>query len=259
MRAGSVGDDVRRIADGVRRRVRYSGVRAEPGIVLRELDVDGERMLLADVEGSVAVEVVAGEVGQGAYDFRDIDIAPGDTILDIGAHIGIVSIYLAKRHPDARILAFEAVPRVFDLLVANVKRNKVRNVVPFNVAVTGDGRDLDLVSHPQSNTGGGSAYAADHALPGHDRVTVPSVTLDQILDRHDIGHCPLLKIDIEGAEYEVLYEAKRLPVIANIRGEFHENAYLMSNGYSMDELRDYCDDLIGAGRTRFTRCHMPDV
>jgi FkbM family methyltransferase len=259
MRAGSVGDDVRRIADGVRRRVRYSGVRAEPGIVLRELDVDGERMLLGDVEGSVAVEVVAGEVGQGAYDFRDIDIAPGDTILDIGAHIGIVSIYLAKRHPDARILAFEAVPRVFDLLVANVKRNKVRNVVPFNVAVTGDGRDLDLVSHPQSNTGGGSAYAADHALPGHDRVTVPSVTLDQILDRHDIGHCPLLKIDIEGAEYEVLYEAKRLAVIANIRGEFHDNAYLMSNGYSMDELRDYCDDLIGAGRTRFTRCHMPDV
>ncbi|MDQ1381744.1 MAG: hypothetical protein QOJ71_2463 [Actinomycetota bacterium] len=259
MRAASVPEHVRRIADGIRRRVRYSGVHAEPGIVLRELDVDGECMLLGDVEGSVAVEVVAGEVGQGAYDFRDIDISPGDTILDIGAHIGVVSIYLAQRNPDARILAFEAVPRVFDLLVANLKRNKVRNVVAFNVAVTGDGRDLELVSHPQSNTGGGSAYAADHDLPGHDRVTVASVTLDQIIDRHDIDHCPLLKIDIEGAEYEVLYEAKRLAVIANIRGEFHENAHLLSNGYSMDGLRDYCDALVGAGRTRFTRCYMPDV
>jgi Met-10+ like-protein len=118
----------KRVADGFRRRLKYSGVRAEPDVVLRELHVCGEQLLLGDIAGSVAVEVVAGEVGHGAYDFRDIEIQPGDTILDIGAHIGVVSIFLAKRHPDVRVLAFEPVPRVFELLSANLRRNRVHNV-----------------------------------------------------------------------------------------------------------------------------------
>ncbi len=249
----------KRVADGIRRRLKYSGVRAEPGVVLRELRVCGEQLLLGDIAGSVAVEVVAGEVGLGAYDFRDIDLEPGDTILDIGAHIGVVSIFLAKRNPDVRVLAFEAIPRVFELLTANLRRNRVHNVTAFNLAVTGDGRDVELMSHLQSNTGGGSAYIADHELFGHDRVTVPSITLDQIMEQHQIERCPLLKIDIEGGEYDVLYRAKMLSRVANIRGEFHENRFLLSRGHSMEKLRDHCDNLLGQGRTVFTRCYMPDV
>ncbi len=227
--------------------------------MLRELHVSGEQLLLGDVAGSVAVEVVAGEVGHGAYDFCDIALAPGDTIVDIGAHIGVVSIFLAKRNPGVRILAFEAVPRVFELLSANLKRNRIHNVIAFNLAVTGDGHDLELVSHLESNTGGGSAYVTDRDLPGHDRVVVPSITLDQILEQHQIQRCPLLKIDIEGGEYDVLYNAQLLSRVANIRGEFHENQYLLSQGYSMETLRDHCDGLVGRGRTAFTRCYLPDV
>jgi FkbM family methyltransferase len=249
----------KRVADGFRRRLKYSGVRAEPGVVLRELQVCGEQLLLGDVAGSVAVEVVAGEVGQGAYDFRDIELEPGDTVLDIGAHVGVVSIFLAKRHPDVRVLAFEPVPRVFELLSANLRRNRVHNVSAYNLAVTGDGRDLDLITHLQSNTGGSTACTENHDLAGHDRHTAASVTLDQILERHEIASCPLLKIDIEGSEYEVLYNARLLSRVVNIRGEFHENRYLLSQGYSMDALRDHCDDLLGPGRTAFTRCYMPDV
>jgi FkbM family methyltransferase len=249
----------KRVADGFRRRLRYSGVRAEPDVVLRELDVGGEQLLLGDIAGSVAVEVVAGEVGHGAYDFRDIDLEPGATVLDIGAHIGVVSIFLAKRHPNVSILAFEPVPRVFELLAANLKRNRVHNVSAYNLAVTGDGRDLELFSHLQSNTGGSTACTANHDLAGHDRNTAASVTLDEILERHRIASCPLLKIDIEGGEYEVLYNARLLSRVVNIRGEFHENKYLLSQGYSMDSLRGYCDELLGPGRTVFTRCYMPDV
>jgi FkbM family methyltransferase len=246
------------IAHGIRRRLKYSGVHAEPGVVLRELRVGGERLLLGDVDGSVAAEVVAGEIGHGAYDFGDIELSPGDTVLDVGAHIGIVSIYLAKRFPDVRILSFEAMPRVFALLTANLKRNKVHNVTAYNLAVTGDGRDLALQSHPGSNTGGGSAWVADHALAGHDQVTIPSLTLDRILEQHGVERCPLLKIDIEGGEYDVLYNAKLLARVANIRGEFHENEFLTAQGHSMDALGAYCDGVIGAGHTIFTRCYPAD-
>ena len=57
----------------------------------------------------------------------------------------------------------------------------------------------------------------------------------------------------------MLYNAKLLERVANIRGEFHENEYLRSQGYSMDALSDYCDGVLGAGHTTFTRCYMPDV
>ena len=221
-----------RVKDGVRRRLQYSGVRAEPGVVLRELSVNGEWMLLGDLEGSVAVEVVAGEVGHGAYDFSDIPLRPGDTVIDIGAHLGVVSIYLAKRVPGITVLAYEPVPHVYALLLANLRRNRVHNVKPFNLAVTADGTDVDLVTHA-SNTGGGTAHLSTVELPGHGRVTAHSVTLDQILETHEIERCPLLKIDIEGGEYDVLYNTKLLSRIEHIRGEFHENEHLRSQGYEI--------------------------
>src|SRR5207253_534835 len=100
---------------------------------LREFRVDGVAMLLADIAGSVAVEVVAGEIGYGAYDFSDLAFQPGDVIIDLGAHVGVVSTFLAKQHPDVTIHAFEPTPPVYTLLVENLHRNRVRNVIPHKL------------------------------------------------------------------------------------------------------------------------------
>jgi FkbM family methyltransferase len=133
------------------------------------------------------------------------------------------------------ILAFESVPRVFELLEANLKRNRVDNVSAYNLPVTGDGRDLELFSHLQSNSGGSTACTENRDLAGHDRHTAAPVTLDEILERHQIASCPLLKIDIEGGEY------------------------LLSRGYSMDALRGYCDELLGPCRTLHALLHARRV
>jgi len=244
---------------GVRRRVQYSGVHTEVGTVLRELDVAGQRLLLADLVGSVAVEVVAGEIGNGAYDFEGIGLRPGDVVIDLGAHVGVVSIFLAKQYPNLRILAFEPMPQVFALLKANLRRNRVRNVLAVNMAVSGHGANLDLVAHLASNTGGGTSCLSTLDLPDHERITVPSITLDQIFVEYDIGRCALLKIDIEGGEHEVLRSSKRLSQVANIRGEFHENAFLRSRGHSMRRLQEYCEGVVGSGCVAYTECYMADL
>ena len=80
-----------------------------------------------------------------------------------------------------------------------------------------------------------------------------------VIARLGLARVDFVKIDVEGAEYEVLYNARTLAKIRNIRGEFHANAYLRSRGFDMDELKDYCDRIIGPGHTRFTRCTMPDL
>jgi FkbM family methyltransferase len=205
------------------------------------------------------MEVVVSEVGNGAYDFSDIPLKAGDTVVDLGAHIGVVSMYLAKTNPGIRVLSFEPMPRVFALLSANLKRNRVTNVQAFNVGVSAHGKPIDMVAHLDSNTGGGTSCLSTLDLAGHVRATVPTTTIDDIFASHHIVHCPLLKIDIEGAEHEVLRAATVLDRVDNIRAEFHQNTYLVSHGHTMDGLREYCEGIVGVGHVRYTECLMADI
>jgi len=215
------------------------------------------RLWLAEVEGSIAVQVVAGEVGDGAYDFSDIDFQPGDVVVDIGAHVGVVSTYLAKRFPFLRIVSFEPVPRLFELLQWNLKRNGIRNVTAVNKAVTGDGRRLGMVAWLASNSGGGtSQFSSGREQDAEHYFEVESTTLDRIFEDYGIEHCRLLKIDIEGAEYEVLSQATCLDRVEHVRGEFHENNVIRDRGQSMAELSQYVEGIVGPGRVRYTACEM---
>ncbi len=227
--------------------------------MLREFHLLGVPMLVADLDGSVAVEDVAGEIGYGAHDFSDIALAPGDVILDLGAHIGVVSIFLAKTHPGVTIHAFEPNPRVFALLDENFRRNRVTNVIAHNQAVAATTGTTDLVAHLGSNSAGSTAFLGSDDPAGHEHFRVASVSLDDIFETYGIEHCPLLKIDVEGSEYDVLHASRLLGRVKQIRGEFHENAYLLSQGHTMRELKTFCESVIGTGNVRYTECFMQNA
>jgi FkbM family methyltransferase len=213
---------------------------------------------LADVSTSTAVELIVPEIGHGAYGFDHIRFRPGDVVLDAGAHVGAVSIYLAKRFPLLRIIAYEPTPPTFETLMENLRRNGVHNVVPVNLALSGDGRELEVVAQLGANSGGSTASYGNRDRPGHTRHTVPSVTLDRALDDNGVDHCALLKIDIEGGEHEVLLNTASLGRIAELRGEFHENSYLRSQGYSIERLIHHCSAQLGRRHVRVTRCQMAE-
>jgi FkbM family methyltransferase len=223
-------------------------------VVVRRLDVAGLPLEIADLAGSVAADAVRDEVGIGAYDFSAIAFEPGDVVVDIGAHVGIVSTWLARTHPGVRVLAFEPVPDLFRLLVANLERNGATNVLPANLAVTADGRDLEMVLHG-SNTGGATAQLGLD-VTDHRRYRVPSTTLDRIFEDNGIDRCRLLKIDCEGSEYEVLLSSRQLGRVEHLRGEFHENRHLREQGYSMEALERYCGRYVDPGNIRYTPCQM---
>jgi FkbM family methyltransferase len=239
--------------------VQYRNVKATDGTLLREFYAGGVRMLFADIEGSVAVEVVAGEIGYGAYDFSDLTFSPGDVIIDLGAHIGVVSTFLAKKHPHVIIHSFEPTPPVFALLVENLHRNRIDNVIPHNLAVSATTGTVDLLSHLHSNSAGSSACLRATCLAGHERFTVDALSLDDIFDRFQITRCALLKIDIEGAEHDVLRASKYLHRVRCIRGEFHESEHLTSRGHSIEGLRAFCEANLGPLSVRYTSCQLPDV
>ncbi len=158
-------------------------------------------------------KIVCREIAQD-YDLDGLNLKPGDVVLDIGAHKGIVSCYLAKRYPGVDVHSFEPVRANYEALKKNKELNGIDlEITPYHMGVTKDGRDIHIAAS-EGNSGGGS-MADEGEL-------ATSTTLENIINRSDNGRIALLKIDCEGAEYEILEGAgDLLKRVDHIRGEFH--------------------------------------
>ncbi len=152
------------------------------------------------------------------YELDDLPLVPGDVVIDIGAHVGIISIYLAKRYPGIRVYAFEPALANWKRLIRNIAANQATGVTPYNWAVTGDGRLVKMMGNPEINSGGMSLVSGIGAGP-----IISSVTLASIFSNLEINHCALLKIDCEGSEYEILTAGEALlDRVDYLRAEFHQ-------------------------------------
>jgi FkbM family methyltransferase len=123
-------------------------------------------------------------------------------ILDIGAHIGAFSASAARAARGVTIYAFEPAPENLELLSSNITRNRLSNVCLSPQAVSGKRgvRQLHLSDSPAGHSLHGSE-------PADRQLSVESVTLEEILSRHTIEAVDLLKMDCEGAEFEILETA----------------------------------------------------
>ena len=151
-------------------------------------------------------------------------------IVDIGANIGSFTIYAAQSNLQARIYCFEPEQRNFALLEQNIKINGLEGrVSAFPCAVASDAGAREL-------TVGASTLNSFHALPGQtEHRTVNCTTLRNILTSLHLDTIDLLKMNCEGAEYEVLEgcseaDFARLP---NIRLEYHILDDSRRNGESL--------------------------
>jgi FkbM family methyltransferase len=174
------------------------------------------------------VKVICREA-QESYKLDQVPLEAGDVVIDIGAHVGVISCYIAKAHPGVKVLAYEPVPENYLRLLRNVKANGVEGQVEaYNLAVTGDGRPVKLYGDQATNSGGYSAY-----VPGPTPVHVESTTLARILVEHSLERVKLLKVDAEGAEYEILTAADGvLDKVDWLAGEVHANMDLAAQGWT---------------------------
>lgn len=124
-------------------------------------------------------------------------------IVDAGAHIGLASIYFANRFPHATILAIEPERSNFALLERNV--GPYPNVTAIHAALWSEDRELEVVDPGLGNWG---FLTRGEPGPGEtsgvSRHRVRAVTVESLMRQYAIEHIDLLKLDIEGAEREVL-------------------------------------------------------
>ena len=150
------------------------------------------------------------------YDVEDFEINTNDTVIDIGAHIGLFSLLVSQLCKTGKILSFEPVSENFDLLVSNLKLNRIENILPFNMAVSKNSGRLDLFLNNDQSA---------HSIfsKSSESINVESTSLQKIFEEHKISSCKILKLDCEGAEYEIIdsLPSEYLDKIQNMVIEYH--------------------------------------
>jgi len=142
-------------------------------------------------------------------------------VIDIGGGIGDFSIFAAHHRPSNIVYAFEPFPGSFALLEQNLKRNQITNVRAFQQAIWSSRGSLAL----DTSTGEPVQFISrEISADAGDKNTVPCDSLENTLARLDIQHCDLLKIDAEGAEYAILFNATdaALAKIQRMVMEYHD-------------------------------------
>jgi FkbM family methyltransferase len=154
---------------------------------------------------------VDGEVDPNEFSFLGRILRPGMTVIDVGANEGIYSIFCrAKVGSQGKVIAVE--PSARECL--RIERNKFLNglddikVIPAALSEQTGSVTLHLAEdgHAGHNTLGHFAAGWVQAKAAE---TVPSETLDAIVDAERIGRVDLIKLDIEGAELRALRGAER--------------------------------------------------
>lgn len=157
------------------------------------------------------------------YGLRGISLGAG-IALDVGAHIGGVTVGMAMDNPEARVIAVEALSANVELLAQNVERNHCRNVTVMHAAAAAPGTKTATVQWDFDGSESGRHHrfignAQNIGAKGGSEEKVRAVSLGEIVAEH--GPIDFMKIDIEGGEYAFL-DTPAVKDVDQIVGEHHD-------------------------------------
>jgi FkbM family methyltransferase len=161
------------------------------------------------------LEVLRDVYFERVYD-RPFQLDETGVVLDLGANIGIFSLIAATRLvPRGRVIAVEPNPEVFSVLQGNIRVNRLQNIEAVFAAAAAQTGAATLCFAPHSM--GATIVGPASGIS----VTVPKVSLEDLMRTAE--HVALMKCDVEGAEWQIVYESdERLwSRIERVALEFH--------------------------------------
>ena len=138
-------------------------------------------------------------------------------IIDCGSNYGVSILWFKKNYPDARIVGVEADPVVFDMLFRNVSRRNFADVTLLHRAVSSKSGHVPFHCLG-ADSGRILAGSPDGISTNSEIIDVPTVLLDDLIGEDEVD---FLKIDIEGAELDVISGSKKLNRVNQMFIEYH--------------------------------------
>lgn len=165
------------------------------------------------------------------YKEDGFEIGKNDVVIDIGAHIGLFTLYASQFCRNGLIYAFEPFKDNWDLFRENMQINNLTNINVLNCAVAGKKEKIRIYEDSKDD--------AAHSMygDGDNFSEIEAVTISDIIDTQHITKCDLLKLDCEGAEYEIIKSIPReyFSKIEKICLEYH---LADSKPHLLDELKE---------------------
>jgi len=158
-----------------------------------------------------------------AYEHDNIKVKKDDVVVDLGANIGLFSLY-SIMNGASKVYSVEASNNTFKSLYENVKNF---NIKPLNAAISeGETKTFYL----SNTTGSSSMYKATNNVE-----IVNCITFEKFIQENNIEHINFLKIDIEGSEYEMFNKIDETYLRNNIDNIFLE--YHVIENYSINDIK----------------------
>jgi FkbM family methyltransferase len=218
----------------------------DPTVVIKEI-APGVRLFIDLSDHVIGLNILRGGYEREEIEFVRSVLAAGDTAIDVGAHIGFFTMEMAAMvGPTGEIHSFEPFAPNADLLERSIDENRFEDRVTFQRAAVGAASGTATLTFPVETLNSGGAYllrAGTAPLAGNQKADVPVVALDDVKVK---GRVRLIKMDVEGAEPQVIRGAARLlaehrPVILS---ELHPTQLDRASGVTGDQ---FLDQLRGLG------------
>ena len=179
-------------------------------IVIKELD-GGVRLFVDLADHVIGLNIVRGRYETDEIRYVRSVLKPGDTAVDVGAHIGFFAMQMAGMvGRSGKVYAFEPLDSNADLLEQSIRENGFEDRVEFRRAAVGAATGSATLMFPRETLNTGGAYLLGEGtspLADHETRTVPVVALDQLVLRRPVR---LIKMDVEGAEPRIFRGAAAL-------------------------------------------------
>ena len=143
------------------------------------------------------------------YRFESLKERP--VILDCGSNYGTSIVYFKSLYPKARIIGVEADPKIFELLEGNIRCREYQDVALINKAVSGNRASIKFY---RQGADGGRIFPLEKSK---ETVEVEPIHLDDLISEPT----DFLKMDIEGAETNVICSCEKLKDVSQIFVEYH--------------------------------------
>jgi len=157
--------------------------------------------------------------------YAQCDLDNLNVVLDIGANVGLFSLYMLKKHNCKRIYAIEPTKKAFVQLSDSL--NDEPNASIHKVAIYDYTGKSKIKTDEQNSTISGFHNEEIHPYSNNimNEEEVDVIKLCDFLNNHNINHVDLIKIDIEGAEYAVIDSLSDLDILKSDRYliEYHSS------------------------------------